>query len=65
MDKPFLEECLANGMSLEAIGEQIGKHPSTISYWLKKHGLTAVGRDRFSPRGGLDRGGWKSPSRTV
>ena len=56
MDKRFLDECLANGMSLEAIGEQIGKHPSTVGYWLRKHGLTAVGRDRFSPRGGLDRG---------
>jgi len=43
-------------MSLEAIGERTGKHASTVGYWLKKHGLTAVGRDRFSPRGGLDRG---------
>jgi transposase len=56
MDKRFLEECLGEGMSLEAIGSKAGKHPSTIGYWLKKHGLTAVGRDRFSPRGGLDRG---------
>lgn len=43
-------------MSLEAIGDQVGKHPSTIGYWLKKHGLSAVGRDRFSPRDRLDRG---------
>jgi transposase len=55
MDKRFLEECLANGMSLEAIGERAGKHPSTVGYWVKKHGLRAVGTDRFSPRGGLDR----------
>lgn len=56
MDKRFLEGCLKNGMSLEAIGEEVGKHPSTVGYWLKKHGLSAVGKDRFSPRGGLDRG---------
>lgn len=55
MKRRFLEECLAEGMSLEAIGERVGKHPSTVGYWLKKHGLTAVGRSRFSPRGGLER----------
>lgn len=56
MDKRFLEECLGKAMSLEAIGEQVGKHPSTVGYWLKKHELSAVGRDRFSPRGGIERG---------
>ncbi len=55
MEKGFLEECLATGMSLEAIGREVGKHPSTVGYWLKKHQLHAVGRDRFSSRGGLDR----------
>lgn len=39
MDKGWLEECLAAGMSLDAIGERAGKHPSTVSYWLKKYGL--------------------------
>jgi len=29
-------------MSLEAIGKRAGKHESTVSYWLKKHGLEAV-----------------------
>ncbi|TMK57815.1 MAG: hypothetical protein E6G51_04655 [Actinobacteria bacterium] len=41
MQKEFLEQCLAEGMSLEAIGKQAGKHESTVSYWLKKHGLEA------------------------
>lgn len=54
MDKRFLEECLANGMSLEAIGEQAGKHPSTVSYWLKKYGLTAVGHARHAPKEMID-----------
>jgi transposase len=56
MEKQFLEECLAKGMSLEAIGREVGKHPSTVGYWFKKHGLNAAGRNRFSPRGGLERG---------
>jgi transposase len=55
MKKRFLEECLAGGMSLEAIGREVGKHPSTVGYWLKKHDLAANGRDRFAARGGLDR----------
>lgn len=55
MDKRFLEDCLEKRMSLEAIGERVGKHPSTVSYWLKKHGLNAAGRDRHSPNGAVDR----------
>jgi transposase len=42
MEKGLLEECLAEGMSLEAIGKRVGKHESTVGYWLKKHGLVAV-----------------------
>jgi transposase len=53
MDKGFLEECLAKGVSLEAIGNAVGKHPSTVSYWIQKHGLTASGSARHSPRGGI------------
>lgn len=55
MDKRFLEECLGRGMSLDAIGEKVGRHPSTVSYWLKKHGLVAVGRTRHAPKGEIDR----------
>lgn len=55
MEKSFLEDCLARGLSLEAIGEQVGKHPSTVSYWLKKHGLEANGAGRHAPKGGVDR----------
>jgi hypothetical protein len=41
-------------MSLEAIGREVGKHPSTVSYWLRKHGLSANGRSRHSPNGAVD-----------
>jgi transposase len=55
MDKRFLERCLARGMSLEAIGSEVGKHPSTVGYWVKKHGLAACNADRHTPKGGLAR----------
>lgn len=51
MEKEFLEECLAEGMSLEAIGERAGKHESTVSYWLKKHGLEAARAEKHSAKG--------------
>jgi transposase/ribosomal protein S27AE len=54
VDKALLEGCLAEGMSLEAIGKRVGKHESTVSYWLKKHGLAAVGRAVHAPNGKID-----------
>lgn len=56
MEKQFLEACLKQGMSLEAIGQEVGKHPSTIGYWLKKHGLTARGNSRHAPKGEINPG---------
>jgi len=54
MEKVFLEECLAKGMSLEAIGQQVGRHESTVSYWLKKYGLEATGREIHAPKAKVD-----------
>lgn len=51
MKRRFLEDCLAKGMSLEAIGELAGKHPSTVRYWMQKHGLQPVGV-QHTPKGG-------------
>ena len=51
MQKEFLEECLAKGMSLEAIGKRVGKHESTVSYWLKKHELVAALTEKHSAKG--------------
>ncbi len=53
MKRRFLEDCLAKGMSLEAIGELAGRHPSTVGYWLKKHGLKAAGSNKHGRRGPL------------
>lgn len=51
MEKALLEECLAEGMSLEAIGKRVGKHESTVSYWLKKHGLEAARAEKHMAKG--------------
>src|SRR6476646_1761466 len=54
MDKALLEECLGEGLSLEAIDKRVGKHESTVGYWLKKHGLEAVGHEAHAPNGRVD-----------
>ena len=38
MDKDVLQGFLEDGLSLEEIGRRLGKHPSTVSYWVGKHG---------------------------
>lgn len=54
MDKRFLADCLARGMSLEKTGETAEKHPSTVGYWVGKHGMRANGSDKYAGRGGID-----------
>jgi transposase len=55
MEEALLESYLRQGLSLEAIGRLTGRHPSTVGYWIKQHGLAAVHRDRHAPKGGIDR----------
>jgi transposase-like protein len=55
LDKAFLEQCLNDGMSLPQIGRLVGKDPSTVGYWVRRHGLVANGRDRYSGKGPLER----------
>jgi len=55
MDKEVLEALLGRGLSLEKIADRFDKHPSTIGYWLRKHGLAAAHADRHAARGGIPR----------
>jgi DNA-binding transcriptional ArsR family regulator len=55
MEREFLEEQLAAGRSLEQIGRLVGRDPSTVGYWVRKHGLAAVHRERHRSRGGIAR----------
>ncbi len=54
MDKGQLAGYLNAGLSIEAIAQLAGKHPSTVSYWLNKHDLQPNGR-RHAPRAGIAR----------
>ena len=55
MEREALERWLEEGLSLEQMGRRAGKHPSTVAYWVQKHGLTAAHKARHAPRGGISR----------
>jgi transposase-like protein len=55
MDKDALQLLLAQGVSVEQIGRRFSRHPSTVSYWMRKHGLEAPNRAKHAGKGGLDR----------
>jgi transposase len=56
MKREEVERYLAEGLSLEQIGKRIGRDPSTVGYWVKKHGLSAVNRDKHLAKGAVDAG---------
>jgi len=53
MDRAFLKSCLDRGLSLNDIGQLVDRNAGTVGYWVKKHGLVANGRAKYSPRGGI------------
>lgn len=55
MERDQLKRWLDDGLSLEQIGILLGRDPSTVAYWLKKHGLQANGRTKHAARGEISR----------
>jgi transposase len=55
VDRDSLEVLLTQGLSVAEIGTRFGVNPSTVSYWIEKHGLAAANRDQRAPNGGLER----------
>ncbi len=53
MEREWLRQRLDEGLSLEEIGRLTARHPSTVGYWLRHHGLVAAGSARYSARGPL------------
>jgi 5-methylcytosine-specific restriction endonuclease McrA len=53
MDRDRLRAYLDEGLSLIQIGELERRDPSTVGYWVQKHGLVANGRKKYAPKGGL------------
>lgn len=54
MDRERLVAYLAEGLSLIEIGALEDRDPSTVGYWVKKHGLVANGKDLHAARGAID-----------
>jgi transposase-like protein len=55
MDEAWLRSQLESGRSIESIAREVGKHPSTVAYWVTKHGLVSSHSDRHKARGAIDR----------
>jgi transposase len=55
MEREFIVGLLADGLSVEAIARRVGKHPSTISYWMEKYGLEAPNREKHAAKGAIER----------
>jgi DNA-binding CsgD family transcriptional regulator len=55
MDRDQLNAWLDAGLSLPQIGMLTNRDPSTVGYWVQKYRLTANGKERYAPRGGLTR----------
>ncbi len=55
MDRSALAAKLASGQSIEAIARERGRDPSTIAYWVNKHGLVSVHAQKHAARGGIPR----------
>jgi transposase len=51
MEREWLERELAAGRSIEAIAREVRRDPSTVAYWVNKHGLTS----QHAARGGVER----------
>lgn len=54
MERDLLTRLLAEGLSIDAMAQRLGRSPSTVSSWLAKHALRANGSERFAARGALD-----------
>jgi transposase-like protein len=55
MDPAWLVEQLSAGRSIESLARETGRSPSTVAYWVNKHGLSSSHAPRHAPRGGIER----------
>ena len=55
MEADWLSSRLESGRSIESIAREAGKHPSTVAYWAKKHGLVSTHAPRHAARGEISR----------
>ena len=55
VERESLKLLLEQGLSVAKIARRFGKDPSTVSYWMTKHGLEAINRQKHLAKGGIDR----------
>jgi len=55
MDEAWLSSRLESGRSIESIAREAGKAPSTVAYWVNKHGLSSTHAPRHAARGPIER----------
>jgi DNA-directed RNA polymerase subunit RPC12/RpoP len=55
MDREWLKEQLEQRRSIESIGREIGRHPSTVAYWAQRYELVSAHAPRHAARGGIAR----------
>jgi transposase-like protein len=55
MEAAWLASRLEAGRSIESIAREAGRSPSTVGYWVNKHGLTSTHAAKHAARGGIDR----------
>jgi len=55
MERAWLADQPGSGRSTEAIARDVGRDPSTVGYWVRKHGLASQHAARHAARGGLER----------
>jgi transposase-like protein len=55
MEAAWLASQLDAGRSIESIARETGRAPSTVAYWVNKHGLSSQHAPRHAARGGLTR----------
>ncbi|MBA2512819.1 MAG: helix-turn-helix domain-containing protein [Solirubrobacterales bacterium] len=55
MERAWLKRELDAGRSIESIAREVGKDPSTVSYWVNKHALISSHAEKHAARGGIER----------
>jgi hypothetical protein len=55
MERAWLADQPGSGRSTEAIARDVGRDPSTVGYWVRKHGLASQHAARHAAGGGLER----------
>ena len=55
MDREAHAAMLEEGLSIESIARETGRSPSTVAYWVNKHGLASRHGPKHAARGGIER----------